>query len=176
MRRCQIRSKLATPTRPATPVQFLPGCGARRGLLVQRLGVRTVRDLLFFFPRDYQDLTDLRAVDQLEEGLLVSVLGTVEEVELRRRPGGRSVLGVLHQARRTATCGRCGSISLFMRAKFQAGAAGAALGQSPVAAACAGRWCIRRCGWIDSRATEVAGNCCPFIRSPKDWPSGMCAA
>ena len=62
-----------------TPVQFLKGCGAARAELLVRLGVATVRDLLFYFPRGYQDLTDLRTIEQLEEGALVSVLGTVEE-------------------------------------------------------------------------------------------------
>jgi ATP-dependent DNA helicase RecG len=79
----------------ATPVQYLPGCGPSRAALLQRLGVTTVRDLLFFFPRDYQDLTDLRSIDQLEEGPLVSVLGTIEEVELQDGRDGKSVLGVL---------------------------------------------------------------------------------
>ncbi|MGD9722446.1 MAG: ATP-dependent DNA helicase RecG [Pirellulales bacterium] len=78
-----------------TNVQFLKGCGAARAELLARLDVRTVRDLLFFFPRDYQDLTDLRTIDQLEEGTLVSVLGTVEEVDLAERGIGRSVLGLL---------------------------------------------------------------------------------
>lgn len=78
-----------------TPVQFLKGCGAQRAEQLARLGVETVRDLLFLFPRDYQDLTDLRTIDQLEEGPLVSVLGTVEEIDLADRGVGRSVLGLL---------------------------------------------------------------------------------
>ena len=78
-----------------TPVQFLKGCGEDRAELLTRLGVQTVRDLLFFFPRDYQDLTDLRGIAELEEGVLASVLGTVEEVDLASRGPGRSILGVL---------------------------------------------------------------------------------
>jgi ATP-dependent DNA helicase RecG len=78
----------------ALPVRFLKGCGELRAEQLSRLGVSTVRDLLFLFPRDYQDLTDVRSVDQLEEGLLVSVLGTVEEIDLAERLG-RSILGVL---------------------------------------------------------------------------------
>ena len=59
-----------------TPVRFLKGCGEARAELLARLDVHIVRDLLFLFPRDYQDLTDLRSIDQLEEGVLASVLGT----------------------------------------------------------------------------------------------------
>ncbi len=85
----------SSPLELSTAVQFLKGCGASRAELLARLGVATVRDLLFYFPRDYQDLTDLREIDALEEGPLVSVLGTVEEVDVSDRGGGRSVLGVL---------------------------------------------------------------------------------
>src|SRR5262245_33692729 len=79
----------------STPVRFIKGCGAQRAELVARLGVVTARDLLFYCPRDDPDLTDLRRIEQLEEGLLVSVLATVEEIDLRSRGVGRSVLGVL---------------------------------------------------------------------------------
>ncbi|MEX0678046.1 MAG: ATP-dependent DNA helicase RecG [Pirellulales bacterium] len=90
----QTHDKLP-PLDPSTPVRFLKGCGERRAEQLSRLGVATVRDLLFLLPRDYQDLTDLRTVEQLEEGPLVSVLGTVEEIDLAERGVGRSILGVL---------------------------------------------------------------------------------
>ena len=65
----------------------LKGVGPERAELL-RLGLHTARDVLFFFPRDYQDLTDQREVDQLEEGKLQSVRGVVEDVDFaapRRR-------------------------------------------------------------------------------------------
>ncbi len=90
----------ATPAqRLATPVQFLPGVGPRRVELVGRLGLHTAADVLFFFPRDYQDLTDRREIDRLEEGKLQSVCGVVEEIELRSTQSGGSVLGVLARCR-----------------------------------------------------------------------------
>ena len=49
-------------------MQFLKGCGGARAELLARLGVHTVRDLLFFFPRDYQDLTDLRRSSSWRKG------------------------------------------------------------------------------------------------------------
>jgi ATP-dependent DNA helicase RecG len=82
-----------------TPVQFLKGVGPQRGELLQRLGLFTARDVLFHFPRDYQDLTDQREIVELEEGKLQSVCGTVEDVELRGLGVGRSLLGVLVQGR-----------------------------------------------------------------------------
>src|SRR5687768_9414840 len=79
----------------ATPVQFLKGVGPERAELLVRLGLRTARDVLFFFPRDYEDMSELRSVAQLEAEKPVSVCGTIEEVELRGTAAGRSILGVL---------------------------------------------------------------------------------
>jgi ATP-dependent DNA helicase RecG len=104
----------------ATPVQFLKGVGPQRTELLERLGLHAVRDVLFFFPRDYQDLTDQREIHQLEEGKLQSVRGVVEEIDHRSTSAGGCVTGVLV---------RCGTGHLralwfnqpFMRDKFASG-------------------------------------------------------
>lgn len=83
------------PTLLTTPVQYLKGCGTARAELLEKLGIRTVRDLLFYFPRDYQDLTELQSIAELEEGAAASVLGTVEEVDASRTSSGGSIVGVL---------------------------------------------------------------------------------
>ena len=62
---------------------------------MQKLDLLTARDVLFFFPRTYQDMTDLRDVPQLEEDKLQSVCGVVEDMELRGSQPGKCVLGVL---------------------------------------------------------------------------------
>ncbi len=81
--------------RLATQVQYLKGVGPRRAEMLERLGLRTAADLLFFFPRDYEDHTERRQVVDLEEGLLQTVRGLVEEVELRDIAPGRNMLGML---------------------------------------------------------------------------------
>jgi ATP-dependent DNA helicase RecG len=78
-----------------TPVQFLKGVGPARAELLQKLDLETIANVLFYFPRDYQDLTDLRSIADLEEDKLISVRGVVEETELRNTGPGRSLLGVL---------------------------------------------------------------------------------
>ena len=79
----------------ATPVQYLKGVGPARVDLLDRLGLRTAADILFLFPRDYQDLTDQRPILNLEEGKLQTVCGVVEDIELRGTRTGKTVLGVL---------------------------------------------------------------------------------
>ncbi|MBN1394339.1 MAG: ATP-dependent DNA helicase RecG, partial [Pirellulales bacterium] len=78
----------------ATPVQYLKGVGPARAELLERLGLHALRDVLFHFPRDYQDFSDQRDVDQLEEGKLQSVRGVVEDVDVRGTASGGCVVGV----------------------------------------------------------------------------------
>ncbi|MBN2024213.1 MAG: ATP-dependent DNA helicase RecG [Pirellulales bacterium] len=79
----------------AAPVQFLPGVGPRRAETLARLGLHTAADVLFLFPRSYQDFSRLRSVSQLVEGDLQTVTGTVEEFEARGTDSGKCILGVL---------------------------------------------------------------------------------
>jgi ATP-dependent DNA helicase RecG len=78
-----------------TAVQYVKGVGPERAQILERLGLHTVRDLLFFFPRDYVDLSERRTIEHLEEGVPVSVVVEVEDFEQRISSHGRSVLGVL---------------------------------------------------------------------------------
>ena len=78
-----------------TPAQFLKGVGPAKAELLAKLDLHYARDLLFNFPRAWQDMSELRAVDQLEEGKLASVAGVIEEVDLRNIGTGKSLLGLL---------------------------------------------------------------------------------
>ncbi|MEX0819761.1 MAG: ATP-dependent DNA helicase RecG [Pirellulaceae bacterium] len=78
-----------------TPAQFLKGVGPQRAELLERLGLRRAVDLLFFFPRSYQDASELRGIQQLEENVPASVCGEIEEIDERNTGTGRSMLGVL---------------------------------------------------------------------------------
>lgn len=78
-----------------TPVQFLKGVGPERAKPLERMGLKTARDLLFNFPRSYQNMSELRTVDQLQENEPASICGEVEEIDLRNTGTGRSMLGVL---------------------------------------------------------------------------------
>ncbi len=78
-----------------TPVQFLKGVGSQLAVLLEKLGLRTALDCLFFFPRDYEDMSELRSIEQLEEDKPLSVCGKVEKIEFRKTGPGRSMLAVL---------------------------------------------------------------------------------
>lgn len=81
--------------RLATPVQYIKGVGPQRAELLERMNLRTASDLLFHFPRDYYDASQLAAVHELVENEPASVWGVVQEIDLRNTGPGRSWLGVL---------------------------------------------------------------------------------
>lgn len=81
--------------RLATPVEFIRGIGPGRAQLLERLGLRTANHLLFNFPRDYQDLSDERSIENLEERQLQSVRGVIAEVAATSSGFGKSRVAIL---------------------------------------------------------------------------------
>jgi ATP-dependent DNA helicase RecG len=76
-------------------VQYLKGVGPARAEQLHRLGIVTVADLLFHFPRSYDDLSDVRTIDLLAEGKLQTVEGEVVEITGREAASGRCIVGVV---------------------------------------------------------------------------------
>jgi len=72
-------------------VEMLAGIGKKRGELLAKLGVKTVRDLLYFYPRRYEDYSTLKTINRLVYGERVSVLATVWDAGLRKTQGGKSL-------------------------------------------------------------------------------------
>ncbi|NPV73293.1 MAG: ATP-dependent DNA helicase RecG [Pelotomaculum sp.] len=61
----------------AKPVQYLKMVGQRRASALQKLGIATVKDLLYHFPRRYDDRTVLRPAWACAQGEVATVGGTV---------------------------------------------------------------------------------------------------
>ena len=83
-----------------TPVERLPGVGSPLARLLERLGLRTAADLLFNFPRRYEDYTELTELAQLEVGTTCSVVANVREVDQRVTASGKHVQYVLLEQNR----------------------------------------------------------------------------
>ena len=78
-----------------TPVQFVRGVGPARAVLLEKLGIKVALDLLLYAPRDVLDLSDVRDVGNLEEGVTQSVCGSVVDTESRRTSTGKIMSAVL---------------------------------------------------------------------------------
>ena len=85
-----------TPTPSLTqPVQFLSGVGPHRAVLLEKLGLRTAADLLFFFPRTYDDFTQLDQIDSLESDQSANVMGVVADIDQTISGNGKHILYIL---------------------------------------------------------------------------------
>jgi ATP-dependent DNA helicase RecG len=62
---------------------------------LERLGLRTASHLLFNFPRDYQDLSDERTIENLEDGRPQSVRGVVQEIAATSSGFGKTRVSIL---------------------------------------------------------------------------------
>ncbi len=73
------------------PVSVIKGIGPAMQETLGRLGIHQVKDLLFRFPRRYDDYTHIRTIARLtpDENLKVTVIGTVEHAEVRVAKKGR---------------------------------------------------------------------------------------
>ncbi|HAP93130.1 MAG TPA: DNA helicase RecG [Desulfotomaculum sp.] len=69
-------------------VQYLKTVGPRRAVLLRRLGIQTVKDLLYYFPRDYEDRSQIKPVYKCVHGEQATLAGTVTGMqELNPRRG-----------------------------------------------------------------------------------------
>lgn len=79
------------------PIQFINGVGPERAKVLEKLNLRTAADLLFFFPRSYEDFTQLHKIVELENEQLANLMGTVFDVNVRMSSNGRQILTVTLQ-------------------------------------------------------------------------------
>ena len=91
LRQAQKKPSLKTTTLDS-PVTELEGIAQKRGEALGRLGVKTIRDLLYLFPRRYNDFLTMKLIHHLEYGEVATVAGTIWETKNRRGRGGRDVV------------------------------------------------------------------------------------
>lgn len=72
------------PAGLAQSVTHLKGVGPKIGSLLEKLGADTIADLLYLFPRRYDDYTLMKPINQLRYGDQVTIIGTIWEVRARR--------------------------------------------------------------------------------------------
>ncbi len=77
-------------------VRYLKGVGPKRAALLGRLGVRTVRDVLYHLPREYEDRRNPERIGKLRVGQSAVVCGRIIDTSFRTRHNQhRGILQVL---------------------------------------------------------------------------------
>ena len=78
-----------------TPLSSLPAVGQVRSAKLSKIGLRTVRDLMFHFPRDYEFPAPPTPISDLNEGVPASLIGVIADAEMISRMPGKSVFGAI---------------------------------------------------------------------------------
>jgi len=75
-------------------VSRISGVGRTIANRLSALGIITIRDLLYYFPRRYLDRSSVTPIAQVKTAQDVTVVGRVKAVEIRKSRRGKSVLEV----------------------------------------------------------------------------------
>ena len=72
-----------------TPINTIKGIGVKKQAALEKMGIRTVNDLLFTYPRRHDDYSQLKPIGNLWYGEDVTIIGSVESVTARSVRGGK---------------------------------------------------------------------------------------
>ena len=85
-----------TPAALNAKLTVLQGVGPRNAESLENLGMQTLGDMLYYFPRRYEDYSQLKPIQSLMYNDVVTVLGTIQSVHNRPIRGGKqSILEVI---------------------------------------------------------------------------------
>ena len=75
-------------------VRHLQGVGPKRAEILGRIGIRTIRDVLCYFPRDYKDLTRKQKISEAKIGADITIQGKIIGTETRTSRNLKNILEV----------------------------------------------------------------------------------
>ncbi|HET9905204.1 MAG TPA: ATP-dependent DNA helicase RecG [Anaerolineales bacterium] len=82
----------ATPAALDAKLTVLQGVGPRNAESLTKLGMHTLGDMLYYFPRRYDDYSQLKPIKSLWYGETVTVIGTIQSVNTRHIRGGKATI------------------------------------------------------------------------------------
>lgn len=87
--------KEAAPVGLSSPVNELKGVGPKKAELLNKLNINTVADLLGYYPRTYQDRTNIARIIELRDGEEALVSGRITRSVLTGNPYRKPTLHIL---------------------------------------------------------------------------------
>jgi ATP-dependent DNA helicase RecG len=79
-----------TPAALNAKLTVLQGVGPKNSESLEKLGMQTLGDMLYYFPRRYEDYSQLKPIQSLMYNDVVTVLGSVQSVHTRPIRGGKA--------------------------------------------------------------------------------------
>ncbi|HUI88674.1 MAG TPA: ATP-dependent DNA helicase RecG [Anaerolineales bacterium] len=81
-----------TPAALDAPLTVLQGVGPKHAETLAELGLHTLGDMLYYFPRRYEDYSQLKPIKSLWYGEQVTVIGTIQSVTTRPIRSGSATI------------------------------------------------------------------------------------
>ena len=73
-------------------VQFLKGVGPKRSEILGRLGIQTIHDMLYYFPRDYKDRTRIQKISEAKIGAEITIQAKILAINNRMARNRKYIL------------------------------------------------------------------------------------
>jgi ATP-dependent DNA helicase RecG len=78
-----------------SPVTVISGIGPAQAKRLERLGIRVIDDMLYFFPHRYDDYSQLKSISRLEYGEQATVIGTIRSTRVKHTRGGATIINTI---------------------------------------------------------------------------------
>ena len=89
----QITQPIEAKNQPAlglnAPLTVLHGIGPKNAELLETINLRTLEDLLYYFPRRYDDYSQLKTINHLQFGEELTIIGSIQSIANRPVRGGQ---------------------------------------------------------------------------------------
>jgi ATP-dependent DNA helicase RecG len=90
------KTQTANPSaRADTPVQYIKGVGPRMAEKLSGLGLKTLEDVLYYYPRDWEDRRQFLPIRGAQAGRTMAFKGTLRSVHFTETRGGFAIVSAL---------------------------------------------------------------------------------
>jgi ATP-dependent DNA helicase RecG len=103
-----------------TEIKFLKGVGPARGNAFREIGIDTIKDLIYHFPRRYLDRTTVKKINELRVGDTAVIVGKVETFGLKQTKKRKYFQMIVSDDTGMLTCSWFNSVSWIID-KFKPG-------------------------------------------------------
>lgn len=84
-----VPNRILSAMQADTPIENLPGVGTFYSLRLEKLGIATVRDLVYHFPFRYEDFSQVQPIQDVKDGEKLSIQGTIWQIKTIRTRYGK---------------------------------------------------------------------------------------
>lgn len=78
-----MKTAVSSNEAPASDLRYLKGVGPKRAQILEKLGITSISDLLYFFPRRHEDRSQFRKIAEIQPNEYATVCGEILKVRLK---------------------------------------------------------------------------------------------